>query len=305
MSLQVDALSVFENDVNKRSFIAQVAYERQIIRAFDAFRAAGIEPILIKGWSIARHYPADKKRLIGDIDLCVRGSQFNQARRLLKSTPVAEIKIDLHDELRHLDKLSFDELFQDSAVVDLQNAEIRVLRHEDNFRVTAVHWLTDGGANREKLWDIFYLIENRPPDFDWGRCLNAAGKTRRQWFITMIALAHRHLKLNVEDLPIKDEVLSDKAIPKWLIAALEKEWSNPTKLHRMDKLLYDWQSLKEQLKMRFPPNPITASVDTEAPFDESSRLPYQIADIGLRFIWGFKRLTAGVLERLVYLRPRD
>lgn len=302
MNLSAPDAHFFEKEIYRQSFLSRILHQQQIVRVFGAFRAAGIEPILIKGWSLARFYPADKPRMIGDIDVCVEPADYKLAEQTLKNPQLAEILIDLHRGLRHLDKLPYRDLFNNSRLVDLMNVKVRVLRPEDGFRVTCVHWLTDGGANREKLWDIYYLIANRPPDFDWERCLNAAGKKRRQWFICTIALAHRYLNLDVSDLPFADEIIAPAAIPQWLSAALEKEWGDPVVLSRMDKILGDWQLLKQQLHKRFPPNPITASIDTEAPFDNTPRLPYQIADIGLRFVWGFRRLSAAALERLLPLK---
>src|SRR5689334_11418240 len=43
--------------------------EQEIIEAFDLFRSAGVEPILVKGWAVARSYPQPALRPSSDLDL--------------------------------------------------------------------------------------------------------------------------------------------------------------------------------------------------------------------------------------------
>ena len=284
--------------------LAGIIHERQIIRAFQKFRENKIEPILIKGWSIARFYPKNKKRKIGDIDLCFAPEVYEKAQRIEAELEFPAFTLDLHKGLRHLDKLPFEDLFQNSQLVELHGEQIRVLCPEDNLRVTCVHWLNDGGADKEKLWDIYYLIENRPPDFDWDRFLNATGKKRRQWLVCTIAAAHRWLNLNVDDTPIAVEVKNPKTLPGWFVSALEREWNDTVKIGRLDKFIHkrNWKSLAEQLRRRFPPNPIMSSVLTEAPFDNKPRFPYQIANIFQRFFGSLNRNVPSLL-RLFKILP--
>jgi hypothetical protein len=152
------------------------------------------------------------------------------------------------------------------------------------LRVTCVHWLGDGGIERAKLWDIFYLVDNRPQDFDWDRCLNAAGLVRRKWIVCAIALTYRFLNLNVDETPIAEEVKDPRTLPGWLISTAEKELNDFNRLTPLYRCIGNWQLFRKELGRRFPPNPIQASIETGAPFDDSSRLPYQIADVGLRLI---------------------
>src|SRR4051812_38769542 len=46
-------------------------HEAQAQRVFAFFRAHAIEPVLVKGWTIGRRYPAKGLRPYGDIDLAI------------------------------------------------------------------------------------------------------------------------------------------------------------------------------------------------------------------------------------------
>ena len=184
----------------------QTAIESSSIRsAFELFRSNGVEPVLIKGWAAGRFYPKGTSRPTSDVDLAVAAADFANADRLARSSKTGGLVIDLHRELRHLDTCSWQDLFANSHLVDLDGEQIRVLRPEDHLRVLAVHWLTDGGWFRDRLWDIYYAIENRPADFDWGRCLDSVSPIRRRWIICVIGLTHKYFGLDIDDLPFAEE----------------------------------------------------------------------------------------------------
>ncbi|MEP6925723.1 MAG: nucleotidyltransferase family protein [Pyrinomonadaceae bacterium] len=289
--------SFFANPL-RRAALNGIIYQQQIILAFQKLRENRIEPILIKGFSTERFYPASQKRKTADIDLCVPPEDYKKSQIIINELGFPPEMIDLHKSLRHLDKLPWDDLLKNSQLTLLHNVQIRVLRPEDGLRVTCIHWLNDGGADKEKLWDIYYLVANRPPDFDWKRCLNSNGRKRRQWILCAIAAAHHYLNLSVDETPFADEI--ETVLPDWFIPSLEKEWADQVKLIRLENFFQsrDWKSLRSQLKKRFSPNPIAASIATEAAFDNSSRLPFQIADFILRFIVHFGRNTSAVLKSI-------
>lgn len=275
----------------RRRLLKKAIYEANIAEVFRRFRAIRVEPVLIKGWSIGRFYPPDKLRPMNDVDLCVRADDFARAEELIRNWDFDRVEVDLHKGFRHLDKLPFDDLFANSQLVDHGGTPVRVLRHEDNLRVAAVHWLTDGGSPREKLWDIYYLVQKRPQDFDWERCLSATGAVRRGWIVCAIAVAHRELGLDVSNIPIAGEVASENVFPRWFLPALQREWNEPSKLGALRANAGDWKNFVKQLRRRFPPNPIQSSVLVEAAFDESPRLPYQLADMWRRFRASSKNQT--------------
>lgn len=276
-------------DENERRWLIlrNRVYEENIKAAFHLFRACGIEPILIKGWAAAHEYPEKHRRIFNDIDLCVAPVDYPKSLEIVEAEEGKRLNIDLHDGLRHLDTYDWDDLFENSRIVKLDNVGVRILRAEDHLRVLTVHWLTDGGAYREKLSDIYYLLENRAGNFDWDRCFGKLSETRRGWIKKTVAVVHSEFELDVSTIPFADE-LND--IPRWFLTALEKEWASETNLKPLHTLLGKRREFWKQLTKRFPPNAIQATVEMEGKFDDAPRFYYQIGSIWVRITPSFKRM---------------
>ena len=285
MSAQLDGLlkNSPTDDLIRWRIIQERVQLTLIERAFVLFRHRGIEPILLKGWSVARFYPNPQLRLSADIDFAVSTADFKAAQEFVKTAEFATLSIDLHQEFRHLDSLPWGALWSRSQLINNAGGNIRVLSPEDNLRVVCVHWLTDGGERRDRLWDIYYLVKNRSPDFNWEWCLDSVNDIRRHWIIMTIALAHRLLGLKIADLPFAAEIKSADYIPTWVLETILQTWQNPVPIldlraSRQNRKLF-WQ----QLRKRLPPNPIHATVDVEAKFDNAPRLPLQMLNMARRF----------------------
>ncbi len=123
----------------------------RIVKTFELFRKYNIEPILIKGWAAARNYPQKEERLFIDIDICVAPSVFKQAQEILADINKEGLTIDLHNGLRHLDTVEWDDLFENTELARLEATNIRLLRPEDHLRVLCIHWLNDGAADKARL----------------------------------------------------------------------------------------------------------------------------------------------------------
>lgn len=261
--------------------------ELGLIDAFSFYRRYEIEPILIKGWAAAQNYPPDKPRFFGDVDLAVSPEQFDNAESILNSPEFPRVGVDLHRGLRHLDTVNFGTLLSRSLLIDIDGTYIRILRPEDHLRVLCVHWLTDGGAYKDRLWDIYYAVANRPASFDWGLCLDSVSETRRKWIVTTIRLAEIYLGLDTSGLPFTDEQYQ---IPKWATRTLEKEWATDIRLRPLHTCLRDRNVFFQQIAKRLPPNPIQATIDVEGEFDERSRIPHQLGSIFVRIAPSIKRI---------------
>ncbi len=279
-------------DFQRLNTLTYKVYEYHLEKAWMRFENAGFKPILIKGWAAAQFYTEPIKRRYNDIDLIIEPDKYDEAMEFLESFN-ENTAIDLHKGARQLDSLSYESLYANSQTIKCGKTEVRVLRPEDHLRVLCVHWLTDGGAYKIRLWDIYYAVKNRPEDFDWERCLNEISPTRRKWIVCTIGLACKYLGLNVEDTPIAVEV---KNIPQWLIKTVEKEWKSDVKLVPLHYFLHDKKNLFRQIKKRIPPNPIQATIDMEGEFDNRTRIFYQIGDIFFRLTPSIKRIAKSLIS---------
>ena len=270
-------------------------FEHQITKAFEALRRNRIEPILIKGWAAARFYPEDRPRSFSDIDLAVSAENYELAFELSHSNELGNLNIDIHRELRSLDRVDWTTLFERSKLLPLDNTTVRILSPEDHLRVLCTHWLTDGGQYRERLWDIYYAIQNRPENFDWNLCLGSVSPTRRRWIVTVIAITRKHLGLEIKDLPFFHET---EHIEDWIEKCLEKEWRSNVRLRSLHTCINDPKLLIKQIRKRLPPNPIQATIEAEGELDGGTRLPYQLKSVFRRLKPSISRVAPTLAERI-------
>lgn len=276
MNIDDDRSSTSSADAEKWNVLQRAVEERSVKTTFELFRSHGIEPVLIKGWAAGRNYPIDKFRPSSDIDLAVSEKEYDRALKLAQSDESKGLILDIHRELRHLDTVSWTDTVGRSQLVNVGETTVRVPAAEDHLRILCVHWLTDGGWFRERLWDIYYAVENRTDDFDWEVCLDAVSPNRRRWVVCTIGLAHQYLGLNIEDLPFRDEAAN---VPRWLVRAVEKEWASGVRLLPLQDYVDKPADLVRQIRKRLPPNPISATVDVEGNFDSRFRFHYQLGSM--------------------------
>ncbi|MBX7054856.1 MAG: nucleotidyltransferase family protein [Pyrinomonadaceae bacterium] len=264
------------DDAFRWGVLQKLSQQATAAAVVSTFQRHGIDPIVIKGIAAARLYPDDQWRKFADIDLAVSAGDFERAKEVKLLATTGFQPIDLHKELRHLDTVPWADLLANSQTVNIEGTDIRFLREEDHLRIVCVHWLTDGGAHRHRLWDIYWSVKNRSAAFDWGRCLDSVSPVRRKWIIYTVGLAYKYLDLDIDGLPFSEEA---KALPKWLIRSLEREWGSTTRLQPLNLFKRDPIGLCKQIMKRLPPNPIQATIDMEGSLDASTRIHYQIGDI--------------------------
>jgi hypothetical protein len=242
---------------------------------------------MFKGWVSAVLYPPETPRAFIDIDFAVAPSDYPAAERILRSPECSNLNVDLHRGFRHFDVRPWPEIFAESIVTNINGSDFRTPSPEHHLRLLCAHWLNDGGADRNRLWDIYYSVEKGGSSFDWDRCVNAAGPERRTWVIYAIAVTHKYLGLAIDDLPIKDEVQS---VPKWIRKTVEDEWNSGVRLRDLRMCLGDRRELWTQIKKRIPPNPIQATIEMEKSLDDPRRAHFQARTLLRRGVYSASKL---------------
>jgi hypothetical protein len=283
------------SDLFRWNLIEKRAQEWKLKRAFTIFRENGVEPILIKGWAAGIHYPESHRRPSIDMDLAVAASDFKKSVALSMAAASEGLAMDIHRELRHLDTASWTDLFDNSRTIPVDDYPIRVLRHEDHLRVLCVHWLTDGGVNKERLWDIYYLVENRPVDFDWDRFLMLVSGRRRRWLVCTLGLAHKYMGLDLSATPIADEA---SVLPVWLVRSVESSWAKNVKHVPLEVAIFRPATLASQFGRFIRPNPVASTIAMEGSFDARTRIYYQIAGFAGRIGPTLGRIGTSLRQKL-------
>jgi hypothetical protein len=265
-------------DVYRSQALQEAVCERKLGQAFTYMRDAGIEPVLFKGWAIARFYPEPGLRPLGDIDLFVAPDLEETAKRAVVSWSLGPSDVDFsHEELDMLG-LPWHEVFAHSEQVKLEETDIRVMGPEHQLALLCMHFLKHGGWRPLWLCDIAVALESRLPTFDWDLCLGS-DRRKSHWIACTLGVAHILLGADIADTPVAHQA---ERLPRWLVPAVLRAWERPQLVeHTVPELittsLRHPMSLPRALQTRWL-NPIEGTVRVGGTFNELPRLPYQIAN---------------------------
>lgn len=256
-------------------------FEDDIKKVLTLLRSDNVDPVLIKGWAIARLYPDTALRPYGDIDFCVRQSEYCAAEKACKIPESQRYVVDLHARFHKVYGLSIEEVFDRAQVVKLGNAEVRVPGAEDHLRILSLHMLRHGAWRPLWLCDLAVALETRPSDFDWGLCLGR-NRQRADWIACSIGLAHQLLGADVDGTPVAQRA---NRLPGWLVSNVLKQWETPFSTAQPpmnhDAPMVDYvrhpRGLFADLLRRWP-NPIEATVYVGGSFNQLPRFPFQIGE---------------------------
>ncbi len=300
------------HDAYRRSLLNARIHDHELKHVLSLLRTAGIEPILVKGWAIARRYPDRALRPYGDFDFCVRPDQLAEAERALKCLESIDGHyVDLHDGFAKLDgrqpafrvsasvgwfraqqsparvgslNTCWNESFERTQQVDLDDVKVRVLSDEDHLRVLCLHLLRSGAWRPLWLCDIALAVESRGPNFDWARCLGADPLVA-DWVACTIGLAHQLLGAGVSGTPVAERAAN---LPRWLVPAVLRQWGRAKGPSETEMLLVTLvghltkpSALFRELRSRWD-RPLVASFNLNAPLNNFPRAPYQLADMLMR-----------------------
>ena len=257
----------------------------------EKLRSAGVEPLLVKGWAIARHYPEAGLRPYSDIDLIVRPDEYDRARSALAGIPDG-LPIDLHAGIERFDGhslqpdgRSFDDLAARASEVPLGETTVRVLGSEDHLRLLSLHALRHGVCRPIWLCDLAVALDVRSAAFDWARCL---GEDRRiaDWVTAALGLAHQLIDAAVDDTPAAGRAAD---LPGWLAPWVLRRWSRSPfpkfdRVQLAQALLWfarDPARLWERLVTRWD-RPIEYALELRCPLTARLRWPIQLAGVARR-----------------------
>jgi hypothetical protein len=250
-------------------------HEREIQEVVELLRSNDVEPVLVKGWAIARLYDEPGLRPYGDIDLCVDPDQYLTAKALLEDEVYRKYRVDLHKGVVRLGNQPWGELYSRSRCLEIDGVRVRTLGPEDHLRLLCFHFLREGAWRPLWLCDVAVALEARPTDFDWDLCLGTTLRSRDCVAYTL-ALAQHLLKANVEGVPA---TACAKQLPTWLLPSVLKEWEvrSVYERHRSPFTFARRRPIHTLRRIRCHwPSPVEATISLRARFDEKPRLLFQI-----------------------------
>jgi hypothetical protein len=270
------ALAYFKEAYRKHT-IESAVHEVNIRDAFRRLRAANIEPILFKGWALARLYPEAGLRPYGDLDLWMRAQDLERFNDDLQASGEPGYCIEPHVSFYPPYARSFEQIMGHSQLVPLNDIQVRVPSDEDHLRFICLHFLYHGGWRPLWLCDVALMVESAGPEFDWDLCLRGDRK-HADWIACAIGVAHELLEAEVRGTPVEKRAGS---LPRWLIPAVLKQWEKGGGMSFAENLsfslprrLLDPRALVRALRDHWR-NPVQASVEMNAWFSDAPRLPLQ------------------------------
>jgi hypothetical protein len=258
-------------------------HENKIRKVFTVLRGVNVEPILIKGWAMARAYPQPALRPYGDIDLVVRPRDHQTALAAAKEG-LRDCQLDFHAVPVELSDRSIEELFSRSQLVMCADQQIRILSPEDHFALLAIHLLKHGAWRPLWLCDVALLLESSS-NFDWDLCLGKDPR-RENWILAATGLAHTLLNASLGD---KEIAARAARVPVWLQQQVLKQWETPFAHMQspfshhapISSYLRRPRGLLGDLARRWP-NPIVATISVKGTFGDRRRKRYEFGNWLLR-----------------------
>jgi hypothetical protein len=292
IDIATHAQRVFRQDA-----IAAALHQHSIVTFVSRLRAAGIEPIVIKGWSTARLYPNPGLRPYVDVDLVVAPGTAGRAEAILhgEDGTICPDHADVldaatweaagpHGPQGDLADHRWEDILERSQLAALGGLQVRVLGPEDHLRLSAVHAFRHGFIRPKWLCDIGLLVESVPASFDWSYCLDG-DRRHTQQLVRTLGLAHQVLRADVRSCP-----WTARHVPGWLVNSVLRRWGAPPIEGPGPSILSVLRQptcLRNELYRRWP-DPLESTLRLGLGLTGDSRSAAQACD----FVWRFGILNA-------------
>lgn len=252
----------------------EAAFPRFVSSVIERLHAAGIRPILAKGWALARAYPVRGSRPCGDVDLYVDAREVTPARAHIAG-PAGAPLVDLHEGCSDLSDVGFDAVRAAAVTVRAGETDVFVPAPEHHLRLVALHALRHGLARPLMLVDVAVLLEGAGASFDWDRFRRGAPR-RSDAAICVLELAADLLGARVP----ATRPWPRRRAPRWLRDETLRAWGHGFAVRTPIAAIAargTTGELLRALRARWP-NGIEATMGVNGSFGSAPRLPYQVAE---------------------------
>lgn len=209
--------------VYRMNALTAARHREQLQFLLIEFRGQEIEPLLIKGPTVARFYAEPGLRPEADIDLCVAPEQFPAAMQVLRRNLHLASAVDLHEGIPDLPDRTWAQTGRRSKTLQVGAAAVRILCLEDQVRLLCHHQVRHGCVNPMMLCDLAATLEAIGDDFDWDYCLTG-WRRLIQWTLCTIGVASKILGAEFAWPTIRQRAL---CVPDRLVHAVERAWETP------------------------------------------------------------------------------
>jgi Uncharacterised nucleotidyltransferase len=245
---------------------------------------AGILPLLVKGYAVARNYPARGLRPFGDIDLLLHKNDAIRLHALTRHLPHEQLStdIDFAHAFHNADGTPVEELHDRAVEVDLFGYPARVLAPADEIRMLALHFLRSGGWRALSLCDVGLAIEHHKARVDWDVALGSGVRHRRGWVIVAAGLAEDLLGADLSGTPLEGAA---RAVPSWVREHVLRGFATRPTDHlpeRSFEMRPDPARLIAQAAERWPPDPLSVTLHHRRAIRSRTPVALQVYDYAIR-----------------------
>jgi hypothetical protein len=238
-------------------------HAKNIEHVLGHFNAAGLTPMVFKGWTMARLYAKPGLRPYGDVDVLVSAADEMRARDVIRSMSSqlrTLVDLDMRVLHRFLPDRSFAGLVERSSSETVGNANFRVPAAEDHLRLISLHQLDHGGWRPLWLCDVAAFVEALPKGFRWELVLSG-NPHLSEAVVALLGLAEDLLGARLP--PGTPRV----PVPGWFRRAILNAWAGgfqapPDSLLELHKL--GWRRATAAVRARWP-DPLTSTLHLRAP----------------------------------------